>query len=143
MIWHENKKDKADIASFEKSPPTMELIAIKLRELTPQNDLQREFQSEALQICREMLQTRWLTLERAQMQMPTVFRVVLLFWFSILAVCIGLLAPPNKTVLAAVVICAISVGGAIFLIEEMNNPLGGVVKVSNAPLVKALENMGK
>ncbi len=143
MVWPEGKKALPDITSFEKLPPTLEVIAIKLRELTPQNDSQRAYQSEALQLCKEVLQTRWLTIERAQMSLPTVFRVVLLFWFTILAVCIGLLAPPNKTVLAAIVVCAISVGGAIFLIEEMNNPLRGLVKVSNAPLINALKNMGK
>jgi hypothetical protein len=46
-------------------------------------------------------------------------------------------------VLAALVICAISVGSAIFLIQEMNSPLSGVMKVSSAPILKAVENMGK
>jgi hypothetical protein len=36
-------------------------------------------------------------------------------------------------------VCALSVGGVIFLIEETNKPLGGMVKVSIAPLLKAIE----
>jgi hypothetical protein len=142
MIWPENKTD-VDATAFEKTPAPMELVSDKLRELTPQNDSQRAFQSEALQLCKEMLQTRWLMIEQTQTSLPLAFLVVLLFWLTILFGSIGLLAPPNKTVLAVLIVCAISVGGAIFLIEEMDQPLRGIVKVSSAPLIKAVEYMGK
>ena len=142
MIWPENKTDM-DATAFERAPAPMELVSDKLRELTPQNDSQRAFQSEALQLCKEMLQTRWFMIEQAQMSLPPAFLVVLLFWLTILFGSIGLLAPPNKTVLAVLIVCAISVGGAIFLIEEMDTPLRGIVKVSSAPLIKAVEYMGK
>jgi len=121
----------------------MELIAAKVRELSPQNDMQKMFQSEAIGICRDLLQTRWLVIERAQLSLPMAFIVVLLFWLTMLFGTFGLLAPANKTAVAALVVCALSVGGAIFLIEEMNKPLGGMVKVSNAPLLKAIEYMGQ
>ena len=57
-IWpeHETTVDVSD--AFEKSPPPMETIADKLRELTPQNDMQQIFRSEAMQLCKEILQTR-------------------------------------------------------------------------------------
>jgi hypothetical protein len=143
VIWPENKTNVDGLSAFEKSPPTLELIMGKLRALIPQNDMQRASQAEALQLCREMLQTRWLVIEQAQTSLPVVFLVVLIFWLTVLFGSIGLFAPPNKTVLVVMVVCAISVGGAIFLIEEMNSPLGGIVKISSAPLVNAVENMGK
>ena len=142
MIWPEHKTNTYGIDAFAESP-SVEIVAGKLRELTPNNDLQRAFQSEALQLCREILQTRWMVIEQSQASLPPMFLVVLLFWLTILFGSIGLFAPPNKTVLAVLIVCAISVGGAIFLIEEMNNPLGGIVKISSAPLVTAVENMGK
>jgi hypothetical protein len=142
LIWPEHKTSTYGADAFEKSP-SAEVIAAKLRELTPKTDLQRTFQSEALQLCREIVQMRWMIIEQSQASLPPVFLAVLLFWLAILFGSIGLFAPPNKTVLAVMVVCAISVGGAIFLIEEMNNPLGGIVKISSAPLINALENMGK
>ncbi len=143
LIWPDNKTNVDGKDIFEKMPPTMELVSEKLRELTPQNDSQRAFQSEALQLCREILQTRWLMIEQSQTSLPITFLVVLLFWLTILFASIGLFAPPNKTVLTVLIVCAISVGGAIFLIEEMNSPLQGIVKVSNAPLIKAIEHIGR
>jgi len=142
MIWPANKTDM-DENAINKEPPTMEIISDKLRDLTPQNESQRALQSEALQLCKEILQTRWLMFEQTQLSMPISFFVVMLFWLTILFGIIGILAPLNKTVLVTMLICTISVGGAVFLIEEMNKPFGGFVKVSNAPLVKAVENLGK
>lgn len=34
-------------------------------------------------------------------------------------------------------------GGMIFLIEEMNKPPSGLMKVSSAPLIDAVEHIGK
>jgi hypothetical protein len=143
VLWPENKTNVEGLSSFEKSPLTMELVADKLRALTPQNDSQRTSQSEALQLCKDLMQTRWLVIEQAQVSLPTVFLVVLLFWLAILFGSIGLFAPVNKTVLVSLLVCTMSVAGAIFLIEEMNKPLTGIVKVSSAPLIKALEHIGK
>lgn len=143
MVWPEVKSNINVSDTFEKSPAIAEILGDKLRALTPQNDSQRAFQAEAIQLCKELLQTRWLVIEQSQVSLPPIFLVVLLFWLTILFGSIGLLAPPNKTVVAVMVVCALSVAGAIFLIEEMNSPLSGMVKVSSAPLVKAVENMGK
>jgi hypothetical protein len=40
-------------------------------------------------------------------------------------------------------ISALSVSGAMFLILEMYQPLDGMIKVSSAPLRKALELLGR
>jgi len=55
----------------------------------------------------------------------------------------GLFAPRNATVLLVLLVCALSVSGAIFLILEMNHPLSGFIKVSGAPMLKALEHLGR
>lgn len=143
VVWPEQGPSVDGMQVFEKSPATLEMVINQVRSLIPQNETQRIFQSDAMQICRELLQTRWLVIEQAQISLPPAFIVVQLFWLTILFGTIGLFAPANKTVLAALIVCAMSVAGAIFLIEEMNRPLNGIVKVSNAPLIKAIEHMGK
>ncbi len=143
VVWPEHGTDVEGMKVFEKSPATLELVINQLRELVPQNDSQRTSQSDATEICTQLLQTRWLVIEQSQISLPIVFVIVQMFWLTILFGTIGLFAPPNKTVIAALVVCAMSVGGAMFLIEEMNKPLSGIVKVSSAPLIKAVEHMGK
>ncbi len=56
---------------------------------------------------------------------------------SFLCVLTGMVA--GMLLCNSLAVCALSVGGVIFLIEETNKPLGGMVKVSIAPLLKAIE----
>ena len=55
----------------------------------------------------------------------------------------GLFAPPNTTVLATLFLCALSVAGAFFLVLELDQPFGGFIQISSAPLRSALDHMGK
>ena len=114
-----------------------------LRELTPATDTQRQLLSQAQQITADLVQSRWLVIEQAQSVLPMPFLVVLLFWLTMLHISFGLFAPRNATVITVLLISALSVSGAIFIILEMNHPLQGMIKVSSAPLRKALEHMGK
>jgi hypothetical protein len=71
------------------------------------------------------------------------FLVMLLFWLTMLHMSFGLFAPRNTTVIVVLFLCALSVSGAIFLILEMSHPLSGFIKVSSAPMLKALELLGQ
>ena len=62
--------------------------------------------------------------------LPPSFLVLLIFWLTGLFVSFGLFAPRNGTVLAVLLICALSVSSAIFLVLEMNRPLDGFIKAS-------------
>ena len=115
----------------------------KLRELTPKNDLQKSLLAQASQISSDVLQTRLLLMEGQQNTLPSPFLVLLISWLTGLFLSFGLFAPPNGTVLAVLLICALSVSSAIFLVLEMNRPLDGFIKASNAPLRKAVELIGK
>jgi hypothetical protein len=121
----------------------MELVADKLRALTPQNESQRLLQSQALQIGNDLLQSRWLVMEEARIVLPVIFLVVLVFWLTIIFMSIGLFSPYNSTVIVVLLVCAMSVSCAVFLIEDMSHPFDGMMKVSSAPLVNALEHLGR
>jgi hypothetical protein len=69
--------------------------------------------------------------------------VVLVLWVAILFVSFAMFAPRNGTVLTALLICALSVSSAIGLVLELNRPLDGIIRVSDAPLRKVFEFIGK
>jgi hypothetical protein len=142
LLWPEDKTVHADLKSVEKSTGIDKMLD-KLRTLSPKNDSQRMLQTQALQICNDLLQSRWLVIEQTQGALPTAFLVVLVFWLTIFFICFGLFSEPNATVIAVMLVCALSVSCAIFLILEMNLPLEGMIKVSSAPLHKALELLGQ
>ena len=142
MFWPEEKNVGSGMTAFERAN-AMEMIQAKLRQLTPTTDAQRQLLSQAEQISNDMLQARWLLIEQAQSALPMPFLVVLLFWLTMLFLSFGLFAPRNATVIIVLLIGAMSVSGAVFIILEMNHPLRGMIKVSSAPMRKALEHLGQ
>ncbi len=142
LLWPGTKTGVTGLTAFERMNG-MEMLQIKLHELTPTNDFQRLMLQQAEQTCTELWQSRWLVIEQAQNVLPTPFLVMLLFWLTALHMSFGLFAPRNAMVIVVLLICALSVSGAIFLIFEMNHPLSGIIKVSSAPMLKALEHLGQ
>jgi hypothetical protein len=141
-IWPDKGVQGAVWAKIVAADDTADLYN-KIRELSPQNDAQKYLQSQALQIAADMMQTRWMLIEQSQVNLPRMFLSVLSFWLIVLFVQFGLLAPRNRTALSAVFICALSMAGAIFLILELNHPLEGRIKISSAPMQKALSLISK
>jgi len=141
-FWPEEKTEASGFAVFERTNK-IETLQAKLRELTPATDAQRQLLSQAQQISSDLVQSRWLVIEQAQSALPVPFLVVLLFWLAMLHLSFGLFAARNATVITVLLISALSVSGAIFIILEMSHPLQGMVKVSSAPLRKAVEHLGQ
>ena len=141
-IWPDEGAQGAVWSKLVASNDTADLYN-KIRELAPRNDAQKYLQTQALQIAADMMQTRWMLIEQSEVNLPRMFLSVLSFWLIVLFVQFGLLAPRNRTALSAVFICALSMSGAIFLILELNHPLEGRIKISSAPMQKALALIGK
>jgi hypothetical protein len=74
---------------------------------------------------------------------PTAFLVVLVLWLSVTFTGYGLVAPPNPTVIIVLLVCALSIAGALFLVLELGRPFAGDIQVPSAPLQEALTQMGK
>jgi hypothetical protein len=141
-MWPTMGKQKADLTGFENATG-MEDLFDKIQTLTPQNDSQQYHKAQALQLCTELMHSRWMTIEQTQNALPTAFLVVLVFWLTVLFMSFGLLTPRNLTAISAFCICAVSMAAAVFLIMELNHPLDGLIQVSNAPMLKALSLIGK
>jgi hypothetical protein len=63
---------------------------------------------------------------------------VLLLWMIVLFAGFSLMAPANATTFASLVICALSVSAAIFLILELDQPFSGIMMIQSEPLRNAL-----
>jgi hypothetical protein len=121
----------------------MQVTQMTLLKVTPTTDAQRQLFATAQQIITDLRQSRWLLIQRGQRAIPIPFLVVLLFWLTTLHVSFGLFAPRNATVISVLLISALSVSGAIFIILDMTHPLQGVIKVSSGPMRTALEHLGE
>jgi hypothetical protein len=89
----------------------------------------------------DVAQARWLLSAQKGSAIPVPFLVVLVFWLALLFANFSMFARPNTTVVFALLFCALSVAGAIFLILELDRPFGGLIPLSSDPLRRALAQL--
>ncbi len=115
----------------------------KIQGLSPKDDAQRSIQAQALGIMMAMGQTRLLLAAQKNNSVSLPMLVVLVAWLTIIFISFGLFAPRNVTVVVSLLVSALSVSGAIFLILEMYSPYAGLIHVSGAPIRAALTHLGQ
>ncbi len=119
----------------------MEHVREQIRALKPVDDGQKWLRDQALVINMELLRQRWLLIGEQGASVSPVVLGMLICWITVIFVSFGMNAPRNATVAAAFLICALTIGGAIFLILEMDRPLDGVLQISSQPLREVLGRM--
>ena len=142
-LWPADASQEPTLAAAETTAGG-KLLRAEVLALAPANDMQRALQSQALQIGGELARTRLLLVAQHEgANISGVFLVILTFWLVVLFASFGLYAPRNATVFAALLISALSVSGAIFLILELDQPFEGLIQISSAPLRDAFEHLGE
>ena len=139
-IWSE---DGNQAANLDPAAAGSEVLYDKVQQLSPKNDAQRTLQSQALSMVINLGQTRWLLFEQSGSSISMPFLVVMVLWLSVIFAGFGLFAPHNMTVVVSLLLAALSVSGAIFLILELDRPFEGLIQISNTPLRSALGHLGR
>jgi len=121
----------------------IEPVQDALRALAPQTDAQRWLLARALHLTGQIAEARWMRTETEVAGFPVAFLAFLIIWLTLLFGSFGLLAPPNATVIAIFLVCALAITGGLVLIIDMDHPYLGMVQVSDAPLRRALERLGR
>jgi hypothetical protein len=137
-----SSKEVTGPSQFEPST-NGEVLYDRIQKLSPQDDAQRSIQAQAMNIMMGLGQTRWLIAEQRVNSVSVPLLIVLIFWLSIIFISFGLFASRNATVVVSLLVSALSVSGAIFLILEMYSPYEGLIHVSSAPLRAALAHLGQ
>jgi hypothetical protein len=116
----------------------------QLLALRPADDTQRELRTRALHLGGDLAQTRaLLAAQQVGSSIPGAFLVVLVFWATVLFTSIGLFSPHNTITIGVLIVCALSIAGAILIILEMDNAFGGLITVSSAPARAALAQLSR
>jgi hypothetical protein len=135
-------KDRAKALPMA-NPTKSESFYDRIQDLTPNDERQRALKSQAASIAVSLGSTRWLMFEQSAASIPIALLVILIFWLTIIFASFGLHARTNGTVVASLLVSALSVSCAILLILEMYNPYHGLIQVSSAPLRIAFERLGQ
>lgn len=140
-VWPEEGSGRVQVPG--KVPASIESVQRDLYALSPENEMQKTLQSRALNLFDDLLQTRSLALEKASRSVPMPFLVVMVFWLSMLLFGINLFVAPNRIVIASMFVGALCLSAAIFLILQLDSPFEGLMRLSSAPLRRALGMLGQ
>jgi hypothetical protein len=139
-IWPE---DRSQPAQLNPTAARVEGVYDRIQALTPKTDAQRTLQSQMLNVAVDIGTLRWTLFQQSGSSIPTIFLVVVVFWLSVVFASFGLMAPANPTTLVTLLLCALSVSGAMFLILELDRPFDGMIQISSTPLRNALAQLGQ
>jgi hypothetical protein len=139
-IWPDGKSQHAELDPSA-SAAKAEALYDSIQKLPSQTDEQRTLKSQALGTAIEVGQARWRLFEQAGRSISTPFLVVVVFWLAIIFFSFGLFAPRNTTVVTAILLAALSVSGAIFLILELDQPFEGLIQISGETMRNVLGHL--
>jgi hypothetical protein len=80
-VWSTEHTGLRALTALERAN-VVELIEDKLRDLKPENEMQRQTLNRAFQITSELGQTRWLLIEQTQLPLPLPLLIILVFWLA-------------------------------------------------------------
>ena len=128
-------KNRFGASRLEPAPVTREIVYDSIQALTPRDDVQRSVKSQALAMAVNLAQMRWLMYEQGAMSVSKPLLVVMVFWLTVTFIIWGLLAAPNGTLIATMLISALSASGAILLILGDVHPVRRIDSPPSHPIL--------
>lgn len=110
--------------------------------LVPTNEIQTALKSEILSMTSALKKSQWLMfLKSEQTSVSVPLLCVVTSWLVAIFISFGIFAPPNTTVIVTLIVCALAVSAAIFIILEMYSPFTGVLRISPTAVQDAMKQM--
>jgi hypothetical protein len=146
-LWPEDGNQKA-VLTTGAAMSKFEAFYDQVNALDPKTDPKRDdmrqaIKSQILSLTTDLAQTRLRLAAQRESSIPLPFLAVMVSWLVVLFAGYGLMAPRNTTVVLVLLICALSISTALFLILELDKPFDGYLRVSSTPIRDALVVLDK
>lgn len=139
-VWPEEKGLPAELAPNVQAG---DAVYWAIQHLSPEDDTRRSIKAQATGLAMELGQMRSLLVAQAVASVSNTLLIVMVSWLMVIYLSFSLFAPSNATANLALVVSAIAVSGAIFLILELDQPFGGLIQISPQPMLNALNSLSK
>lgn len=113
-----------------------------IEQLNPKTDLQKSVKGQILGVAVDIAQQRWLMYAQQEASLSPILIGILTFWFAITFLAFGLLSTRNGTTITALLLGAVAIAGAVYLIEQLATPFSGAIEISDAPLRAVYMHLG-
>lgn len=136
-IWAE-KAIRAPQAHAFTASSAAEQIYDAIEALSPASDAQRQLKSRIEQASGEIARARLLMFADVDTPIQPPFLMVLIFWLTVIFTSFSLFVEPGPLIAAALLVFALSVASALFLVADLSRPFAGLMHISNQHLRDAL-----
>lgn len=141
QVWPEHTSAAIDFSGGP-SRHAGEVLFDSIAALEPRLGFQHLLKTRAQKMLLELGQIREKLVVNNECSLPTPLLVMLGVWQAVLFAGFGLLAARNATTIAVLVVCMLSVSGAVFVVLELDRPFDGIVRISDTPLRSVLTHLG-
>jgi hypothetical protein len=133
----------APTPSLERQPLGAMLVDIDvaIRRLQPSDPFHRALAGVLEARMTDLLQQRWRLVSSAQNTISWPLVVLMTAWLVIIYGVFGLSSPRNALVHATIILSAVSISSAVYLILDYDSPLDGVIAISSQPMRDALRHI--
>jgi hypothetical protein len=121
----------------------VETLYQRIAALSPRTDQQTALRNQMLTLALDTGRSLSLLFGNLGTAIPEPFLVVLVFWLCLIFASYGLFARRNTTVVVVLSLCALSAASAIFLILELDRPVGSLLQVPSDSLRAALAQLAR
>jgi hypothetical protein len=139
-MWPAEKGGPAQLAPNKQMG---DAFYVAVHRLSPHDDSQRALKTEAATLMVDLGQLRSLLQAQAIPSITRPLLIALVSWLVVIFLGFSVVAPPNATTTLALVASAFSVACAVFLILELDHPLGGLIRIPSEPMVSVLNQLAK
>jgi len=140
QMWPHESGQSADLTPMKEAGNR---VYMAVQNLVPRDDTQRSLKTEAINVAVDLGQIRTLLVAQTVPSISKLMLSVLISWLVIIFFSFSMLAPMNPRAVTALVVSALSVCGAIWLILELDRPFGGLIGLSSDPMRNALAQLAK
>ena len=137
-----HEADISDVAIIQRAEQ-YEAFHRRLALVEPASKTEASELQRAHTLMAELMQSRWIfSLDRSA-ELPVAFLLFILAWIALSFVYVGLYSADNWFVLFTAASVALCLASAMFLMLELEGPSSGFIRVSAAPLERALAVLGR
>lgn len=136
-IWREKATSSPQNTAFTASS-LAEQLHNAIETLSPVSDTQRALKSRIVEASGDIARTRLLMFADSDKPIMTPFLLILIVWLTVIFTSFSLFVEPGVIVGAALLIFALSVSSALFLVADLGQPFAGLMQISNVQLRDSL-----
>lgn len=133
--WPSGEQPKSNLAP---DPGAGSAVFEMIEQLSPQSSYQTDLKNHATSLALDVAERRALLVAQAADDTQSQFLAVVVAWLFVILFGFSFLSPRSHIALTALLIAAISVCGAVFLLLELGHPFEGVLRISSDPITQAL-----